>query len=108
MNASSNLKTIAVAAIAIVSALMFVPFLWMVCTAFKPSGEAESPTFYPKMPQPENFLVILRMIPDQFSGKYLDLDLWVWIFNSIFVASWVTALQVTTSCLAASLAIFFF
>ena len=41
------------------------------------------------------------MIPDQFSGKYLDLDLWVWIFNSIFVASWVTALQVTTSCLAA-------
>lgn len=83
------------------SALMFVPFLWMVCTAFKPSGEAESPTFYPKMPQPENFLVILRMIPDQFSGKYLDLDLWVWIFNSIFVASWVTALQVTTSCLAA-------
>ena len=83
------------------AAAMFLPFIWMVCTGFKSPGEVEGAHFLPKMAKPENFLVVLRLIPDAFAGEKLDVHLWKWIFNSLFVASWVTALQVFTSSLAA-------
>lgn len=81
--------------------MMFVPFLWMVCTAFKSPGEVEGAHFWPQMPKPENLLMVLRLRPDPFTGLLLKLNVWKWIFNSVLVASWVTTLQVATSSLAA-------
>ena len=43
----------------------------------------------------------MRLIPEGFSGQYLDVHLLRWIANSFFISSWVTALQVFTSALAA-------
>lgn len=87
--------------VTLLAGLMFVPFIWMVCTAFKSEIEASLPQFVPEALQPENFLIVLRLMPDQLSGKMMDVNLIKWIFNSIFVASWVTTLQVITSSLAA-------
>ncbi len=81
--------------------MMFLPFIWMICTAFKSSGEVEGVHFWPKLAQPENFKIVLRMIPDPFTKLFLNLHLWRWIFNSVFIASWVVTLQVITSSLAA-------
>ena len=85
----------------VLAAVMFTPFIWMVCTAFKSSGEVEGIHFWPKLAQPENFKIVLRLLPDPFTHRLLNLYLWKWIFNSIFIASWVTVLQVATSSLAA-------
>ncbi len=85
----------------VMAGVMFIPFIWMVCTAFKPSSEVESVHFWPQLARPENFKIVLRMLPDPFTHRFLNLHLWKWIFNSIFVASWVTVLQATTSSLAA-------
>ena len=41
------------------------------------------------------------MQPDPYTDRKLDLDFPRWYLNSIFVASWVTTLQVLTSALAA-------
>ena len=87
--------------ITFLAGMMFLPFVWMVCTAFKSSGEVEGAHFWPKLAHPENFKIVLRMIPDSFTKLYLNLHLWKWIFNSLFIACWVTSLQVITSSLAA-------
>lgn len=87
--------------ITLLAGLMFIPFIWMVCTAFKSEFEATLPNIVPKAFQPENFLIVLRLMPDKLSGKMMDVNLIKWIFNSIFIASWVTTLQVITSSLAA-------
>jgi multiple sugar transport system permease protein len=87
--------------VTLISAMMFLPFIWMICTAFKSAGEVEGAHFWPKFFHPENIKIVLRMIPDPFTKKYLDLHLFRWIFNSIFIASCVTTLQVVTSSLAA-------
>lgn len=80
---------------------MTIPFLWMLGTSIKPHQEVEEASFVPHNPQPENYAIVLRQKPDPYTGKYLDLDFPKWYFNSIFIASWVTALQVLTSSLAA-------
>jgi len=87
--------------ITFLAGMMFLPFIWMICTAFKSSGEVEGVHFWPKLAQPENFKIVLRMIPDPFTKLFLNLHLWRWIFNSVFIASWVVTLQVITSSLAA-------
>lgn len=87
--------------VTLLASAMFVPFIWMVCTAFKPANEVEMLNFIPHNVKTENFSLVLRLIPDVLSGKFLNIHLFKWIFNSIFVASWVTVMQVTTSSLAA-------
>ena len=87
--------------ITLLASAMFVPFIWMICTAFKPANEVEMLNFIPHDVKVDNFKLVLKIIADPFSGKYLNIDLLKWIFNSVFVASWVTVLQVTTSSLAA-------
>jgi ABC-type glycerol-3-phosphate transport system permease component len=81
--------------------MMFLPFIWMVCTAFKSGTEVQSPHFWPKVLHPENFAVVLRLAPDRLRNTFLNLHLLRWIFNSVFIASWVVTLQVVTSSLAA-------
>ncbi|MBU8901371.1 MAG: carbohydrate ABC transporter permease [Victivallales bacterium] len=87
--------------ITLFASAIFVPFIWMICTAFKPANEVEMLNFIPHVASSDNFKLVLKIIPNALSGKYLNIDLLKWIFNSIFVASWVTVLQVTTSSLAA-------
>ncbi len=87
--------------VSLLCGIMFLPFIWMICTAFKSSGEVEGAHFWPKLFSPDNIRIVLKMIRDPFTKEYVNLSLAKWIFNSIFVASWVTTLQVFTSCMAA-------
>lgn len=84
-----------------IAMVMTVPFLWMLGTSIKPHHEVEELSLVPRHPQPENYAIVLRQKPDPYTGKFLDLDFPKWYFNSIFIASWVTTLQVLTSSLAA-------
>ena len=88
-------------AVTFLAGMMFLPFIWMVCTAFKSGIEVQSPHFWPKVLHPENFAVVLRLAPDKIRDTFLNLHLLRWIFNSVFIASWVVTLQVVTSSMAA-------
>lgn len=92
------LRHLAMVAMAI---LMIVPFLWMVGASLKPPSEIERESLVPEQAQPANYAIVLRQRPDPYTQRYLQLDFPKWYFNSLFIAAWVTALQVMTSCLAA-------
>ncbi len=83
------------------AALLIFPFLWMLAASLKSRPEIFSLKLLPESAQVENFGVVLRMAPEPYTKKFLDLDFPKWYFNSLFVASWVTALQVLTSAMAA-------
>jgi len=70
--------------------VMILPFVWMVLTGLKPLSEVASENWIPKEFQWENFREVFSVIP--FAQFY---------WNSLFVASWVTFLQVFASSLAA-------
>lgn len=74
----------------ILAVAMFLPFLWMVLTSLKPETEVGLPTWLPTHLSWHNYSDVFGVIP---FGRYY--------WNSIFVASWVTLLQVFTSSLAA-------
>ncbi len=74
----------------ILAIAMFLPFLWMVLTSLKPDTEVGLPTWLPTHPNWRNYTDVFGVIP---FGRYY--------WNSVFVASWVTLLQVFTSSLAA-------
>ena len=80
---------------------MTLPFLWMLGSSIKPHTEIEELSLVPRNPQPENYGIVLRQSPDPYTGKYLDLNFPKWYFNSVFIATWVTVLQVLTSAMAA-------
>jgi len=77
-------------ALVVVGFTMALPFLWMLSTSFKPLAEVNSISFLPRQWQPWNYADVCREIP---FGRYY--------FNSVYVALWVTFLQVLTSSLAA-------
>jgi len=85
----------------VIAVAMTVPFLWMLGSSIKPHHEIEELSFVPKSPQPENYAIVLRQAPDPYTGKFLNLDFPKWYFNSVFIAAWVSFLQVLTSSLAA-------
>lgn len=89
------------ALLVVIAISMTLPFLWMLGTSVKPHPEVEDLSLVPKSPQPENFAIVLRKLPDPYTGKKLDLDFPKWYFNSIFIATWVTVLQTLTSAMAA-------
>jgi ABC-type glycerol-3-phosphate transport system permease component len=70
--------------------VMILPFVWMVLTGLKPLSEIASENWIPDAWQWENYAAVFEAIP--FARFY---------WNSLFVASWVTFLQVVTSSLAA-------
>ncbi len=84
-----------------IAVAMAIPFVWMLGTSIKPHHEVENLSLVPSSPQPENYAIVLRQAPDPYTGAFLDLDFPKWYFNSIFIASWVTVLQVLTSSMAA-------
>ena len=69
---------------------LVLPFLWMVLTSLKPLVEVGVEEWLPSRPVWSNYAEVFRAIP--FARYY---------WNSIFVAAWVTFLQVFTSSLAA-------
>lgn len=73
-----------------ISFLVALPFMWMVLTSFKTLAEVGLDDWMPKKFQWQNYTDVFDVIP--FARFY---------WNSIFVASWVTFLQVLTSSLAA-------
>ena len=80
---------------------MLFPFLWMLGASLKPRDEIHRIDLLPEQAQPTNYAVVLRLLPDPYTDRKLNLDFPRWYLNSIFVASWVTTLQVLTSALAA-------
>lgn len=80
---------------------MLFPFLWMLGASLKPRDEIHRIDLLPEQAQPTNYAVVLRLQPDPYTDRKLNLNFPRWYLNSIFVASWVTTLQVLTSALAA-------
>ena len=78
-----------------------IPFVWMVSASFKPREEVEEIRIVPEKPTLRNYPVVLDVIPDPGTGKFLELRFGRWYFNSIFLAAGITVLQVLTSAMAA-------
>jgi ABC-type glycerol-3-phosphate transport system permease component len=74
----------------LIGVTMILPFLWMVLTSVKPLEEVGLTSWLPTRAQWSNYREVFEVIP--FARFY---------WNSIFIASWVTFLQVFTSSLAA-------
>lgn len=49
----------------------------------------------------DNYLIVLRQIPDKYSKEFLEVDYIRWYFNSLFTSLAITFLQVLTSAMAA-------
>ena len=75
-----------------VSLCLILPFVWMVLTSLKPLAEVGGENWLPSSPLWRNYL-------DVFRTEEILFGRWYW--NSVFVAAWVTFLQVFTSSLAA-------
>jgi multiple sugar transport system permease protein len=87
------LATATLHAVLVVAGITFtLPFLWMVLTSLKPLDEVGLPNWLPEQLRFRwgNYGEVFRVIP--FARFY---------WNSVFVAAWVTFLQVFTSSLAA-------
>lgn len=75
-----------------IALVMMLPFTWMVLTSLKTLPEAGGAGWLPETPQWRNYIDVFSVKGVQF-GR--------WYVNSIFIAAWVTFLQVFTSALAA-------
>ena len=87
------LRAAALHGVLVVAGFTFIlPFLWMVLTSLKPLDEVGLPNWLPEQLRFRwgNYGEVFRVIP--FARFY---------WNSLFVAAWVTFLQVFTSSLAA-------
>lgn len=75
-----------------VSMAMVLPFVWMVLTSLKPLAEVGLPDWMPSALRWSNYMEVFRI-------EGITVGRWLW--NSFFVACWVTFLQVITSTMAA-------
>ncbi len=78
--------------LAIVACALVLPFSWMLLTSLKRLEEVGLNDWLPEIAQWDNYRSVFTLKGIQFSR---------WYWNSIFVAAWVTFLQVFTSSLAA-------
>lgn len=78
------------ALLAALSLIMMLPFVWMVLTSLKSLAEVGAIAWIPEEWQWTNYREVFSVIP---FGRFF--------WNSLFVAAWVTFLQVLTSSLAA-------
>lgn len=84
----------------VLSLMMVLPFIWMVLTSLKPLDEVGLESWLPTDFQWENYAVLFGIGGDQ-SEQAQGITYGRWYWNSVFVASCVTYLQVVTSALAA-------
>lgn len=79
---------------------MVLPFIWMVLTSLTPLDELGRESWIPSAFQWENYSILFGIgVEDNFQFQGITYGRWYW--NSFFVASCVTFLQVFTSSLAA-------
>jgi len=76
--------------VATIALLFSIPFIWMILASLKTNAEISMTTWIPAKLQWDNYKEVFRVLP---YAKFY--------WNSIFVACWVTFLQVFTSALAA-------
>ena len=95
-------------ALSAVALLMALPFVWMLCTSLKPLGEIGSDSWVPThvemsrvagVPVPQNYVDVTDATNPDLNRRGVPFGRYYW--NSIFIASWVTLLQVLTSAMAA-------
>ncbi len=97
-----NLGTVVrILVLSIIGFAISIPFVWMVGASFKPRAEVEEAHIVPREPTLNNYPIVLDLMPDPVTGKYLGLRFGRWYYNSILVALCVTLLQVLTSAMAA-------
>lgn len=84
----------------VIALTMVLPFIWMVLTSLKPLEEVGHETWIPSSFQWENYGVLFGFgVGEDFQFQGIQYGRWYW--NSFFIASSVTFLQVFTSSLAA-------
>jgi len=95
-------KAVLLVLLTALAVVISLPFFWNVTASFKPLDEIQADRWIPRNWQPENYLVVLGLrTPPGFGAKALNISFGRWYFNSLFIAAWVTLLQVTTSAMAA-------
>jgi ABC-type glycerol-3-phosphate transport system permease component len=82
-----------------VAFIMCLPFLWMVLTSLKPLSEVGLDTWMPTTFEWQNYKDVFDYENPDINRRGIQFARFYW--NSIFVAAWVTFLQVTTSSMAA-------
>jgi ABC-type glycerol-3-phosphate transport system permease component len=87
------------AALAALSVLMVLPFAWMALTSLKSPDEVNAPQWVPASFQWHNYLDVFDTHNPDPQRRGVDFARYYW--NSLFVAAWVTFLQVLTSAMAA-------
>ncbi len=97
---SPVMNTVKLTLLILIAASMTIPFVWMMLASFKPPIEADSAEFLPNTWKFDNYHIVLGSKPDS-KGKMLPIEFGRWYFNSLFIASWVTFLQIVTSAMAA-------
>jgi len=96
--------------LAVVAFLMCLPFLWMVLTSLKPLSEVGLDAWLPtrvdtmltlggKLRVPQNYVDVFDYNNPDINRRGIPFAQFYW--NSIFVAAWITFLQVFTSSMAA-------
>jgi ABC-type glycerol-3-phosphate transport system permease component len=81
------------------SLLMILPFTWMVLTSLKPAGEVNEEQWVPSAFQWHNYPDVFDEDNPDPNQRGIDFERFYW--NSLFIAAWVTFLQVLTSSMAA-------
>jgi multiple sugar transport system permease protein len=85
--------------LAAMAMLMILPFTWMLLTSLKDLGEVNDPNWIPSKLNWINYLNVFDYDNPNPSQRGVQFLRFYW--NSLFVAAWVTFLQVTTSSMAA-------
>ena len=85
-----GMKLLVIALLSLLALTTLAPFLWMLLASFKPLQEVEGTRVLPSEWHPGNYKQVFAQVP--FARYYV---------NSVFVAAWVTFLQIFTSAMAA-------
>ena len=84
----------------VLSLTMVLPFIWMVLTSLKSLDEVGLDTWLPSTAKWDNYAVLFGYgLSEEEKAQGINYARWYW--NSVFVASCVTYLQVVTSSMAA-------
>jgi ABC-type glycerol-3-phosphate transport system permease component len=87
--------------LSVLGVVISLPFVWMVSASFKPRAEVENINLVPIHPTARNYPIVLSIVPDPGTGKFVPMQFGRWYFNSVFIAVGTTLFQVLTSALAA-------
>jgi multiple sugar transport system permease protein len=96
------------AALVLLALLMILPFVWMILTSLKPLAEVNQESWLPSridvvekagVTVPRNYVNVFNTTNENPNERGIPFARFFW--NSLFIAAWVTFLQVLTSAMAA-------